>query len=245
MNLLRVIGVKLESRPEDGEAPDATFRMSGRTIGVEVTMCQSGMTVAGLPKRAIEAEWEEFEEASYVFQREHTELTSVYILFRFKGAVPPGRERDTFFSEVLEFVRSTGHRVGNEYADFWRGEITSPLMNKYLKDIVVRRCERGEWDSNMTAGFIVAPAETISRIVAEKSAKHYRPTDELWLVIERSHRPSEMLLATNGASELNASPGLQESLAASLFSTVYAFTAMGLLQWHRSNGKWVRTAHGL
>jgi hypothetical protein len=241
IKLLSTIQVQLDSQPLEGETPDFMIPMSGRTIGVEVTMYQSGRTVAGLPKRAIEAEWEEFETSSQIFQRENTELTNVYILFRFKDAIPPRRERDVFFREVLEFVRGTGCRIGNEYVDFWRGEITSSLMSKYLKDIVLRRCERGQWDSNMTAGFIAVPAETISRIVTEKSAKQYRPADELWLVIEGSHRPSEMILAIRGVSELNASPDLLENLTASPFSRVYAFTAMGLFRWDRNGAKWLRT----
>lgn len=239
LKLICAIGIRLESWPVDGEAPDAIFRMSGRTIGVEVTMYQSGATVAGLPKRAIEAEWEEFEKSCQLFQREHSELTCVYILFRFKEEIPHRPERDTFFREVLEFVRSVGHRIGNEYVDFWRDEITSPLMKKHLKDIVLRRCERGEWDSNTTVGFIGGAAETISRIVAKKSSKRYRPADDLWLVIQCSHRPSEMILATGGVTELNASSDLHESLAASPFSRVYAFTAMGLLQWDRIGDEWL------
>ena len=169
--LLSTIRVQLDSQPLEGETPDFMFPMSGQMIGVEVTMYQSGRIVAGLPKRAIEAEWEKFETSSQIFRRKNTELTNVDILFRFKDAIPPEREHCVFFREVLEFVRRTGCRIGNEYVDFWRGEITSPLMSKYVKDIVLRRCERGQWDSNMTAGFISVPAETISRIVTEKSAK--------------------------------------------------------------------------
>jgi hypothetical protein len=239
IKLLSTIHVQLDSQPLEGETPDFMIPMSGRTIGVEVTMYQSGRTVAGLSKRAIESEWEEFETSSQTFQRINTELTNVCILFRFKDAIPPRRERNVFFREVLEFVRRT--RIGNEHVDFWRGEITSPLMSRYLKDIVLRPCERGQWDSNMTAGFIAVPAETISRIVTVKSAKQYRPADELWLVIEGSHRPSEMILATRGVSELNASRDLLENLTASPFSRVYAFTAMGLFRWDRTGAKWLHT----
>lgn len=238
IRLLATIRVQLDSHPLEGETPDFMIPVSGRMIGVEVTMYQSGRKVADLPKRAIEAEWEEFETSSQIFQRENTELTNVYILFRFKDAIPPRRERSVFFREVLEFVRRT--QINDEYVDFWRGEITSSLMSKYLKDIVLRRCEHGHWDSNITAGFIAVPAETISRIVTEKSAKQYRPADELWLVIEGSHRPSEMILAIRGVSELNASPDLLENLTESPFSRIYAFTAMGLFRWDRNGAKWLR-----
>jgi len=81
----------------------------------------------------------------------------------------------------------------------------------------------------------------ISRIIVEKSEKQYRLTDELWLVVQGSQRPSETILAINGVSEFNARPDLQEILAASPFSRVYIFTAMGLFQWGPDGGKWLRT----
>ncbi len=232
--LLSATRVELESQPLESETPDFVIRMSGRTIGVEITMYRSGQALAGIPKRAIEAAWEEFETTSQIFRREHPELASIYILFRFKDAIPPRQEHDRFVCEVLECVRCMGYRTGNGCVSLWRGEITSPLMRKYLKDIVLRRCERSEWDSNITAGFVVAPAGIISRIIVEKSEKQYRLTDELWLVVQRSQRPSETILAINGVSEFNASPDLQEILAASPFSRVYIFTAMGLFQWDRT-----------
>lgn len=238
LKLMSAIHIQLESCPMEGEAPDFMIQISGRTVGVEVTMYQSGKTVVGVAKRAVEAEWEELETSSRIFQNEHVELTGIYILFRFTDTIPPRRERAKFFCEILEFVRLKGHRIGNEYADFWPHEFTSPLMTKYLKAIVLRRCERSEWDSNITAGFIDCPADTISRIVAEKSSKSYRPADELWLVIQRSHRPSETVLPINGVSDLDASSNLQKNLMASPFSRVYAFTAMGLFHWGRNSGKW-------
>ncbi len=130
------------------------------------------------------------------------------------------------------------HSIGAESVDFWWSDFTSPLMIKYLQAVVLKCCERGEWDSNLTAGFVDPPAGTIARIVAEKSAKTYRPTDELWLVIQDSHWPSEMVLPINGACELDDNPDLQMNLTTSHFSRVYAFTAMGLFRWDRSGGKW-------
>lgn len=239
LELMSAIRVQLESYPVQGEAPDFMIQVSGLTVGVEVTMYQSGRTVAGVPKRAVEAEWEALEGASQIFQNEHSELAGIYILFRFKDSVPPRRERGNFFCEILEFIRERGQTIAGEYVDFWCHEFTSPLMIKYLQAIVLRRGERGMWDSNITAGFVDRPAETISRIVAEKSAKAYRPADELWLVIQRSHRPSEMVLPVNGASEFDASLNLQKSLKDSPFSRVYAFTAMGLFQWDRNDGRWL------
>jgi hypothetical protein len=242
LELMAAIGVQLESCPMEGEVPDFMIQISDRTVGIEVTMYQSKRTVAGIQKRVVEAEWEELERSSQTFQNENSELAGIYILFRFKDGVPSRRERADFFCEILEFVRSNGCRIGDEWADFWCYELTSPLMIKYLKAIVLRRGERSEWDSNITAGFIDRPADTISRIVAEKSTRNYRPADELWLVIQRSHRPSEMVLPISGVSELDASLDLQRNLTASPFSKVYAFTAMGLFLWDRNGGAWLPAA---
>jgi hypothetical protein len=243
LELMAAIGIQLESCPMEGEVPDFMIQISGRTVGIEVTMYQSRKTVTGIQKRAVESEWEELERSSQDFQNENAELAGIYILFRFKDSVPPRRERAEFFCEILDFVRTNGHGIGDEWADFWWYDLTSPLMIKYLKAIVLRRGERSAWDSNITAGFIDRPADTISRIVAEKSTKNYRPADELWLVIQRSHRPSEMVLPISGVSELNASLDLQSNLTASPFSKVYAFTAMGLFLWDRNGGGWLPAAN--
>jgi hypothetical protein len=120
--------------------------------------------------------------------------------------VPPEAKRVAFFQEILEFVRS--HAVGAGYVDFSGYNLTTPLMLEYLKGtrgIVLKRCERGEWDSNTTAGFVDDHvALGVSRIVKSKSAKEYRREveiearttnlDELWLVIKGTGRPSEMML---------------------------------------------------
>ncbi len=219
------------------------IQLSGQTVGVEVTTYQSGKIVAGIPKRAVEAAWEELEISSRTFQKENVELAGMYILFRFQDIVPSKRERAAFFCEILDFVRKNGIGIGDDWASFWRHELASPLMIKYLKDIVLKRGERSEWVSNITAGFVDRPADTISRIVVDKSKGKYRPTDELWLVIQRSHRPSEMILPISGVSEFDASLDLQRNLMASPFSKVYTFTAMGLFQWHRNGGRWL-PCHG-
>jgi hypothetical protein len=243
--LLRATGIRPECLPLKAEKPDFTMLISGRTVGIEVTMYQSGKTVAGVGRRAVkrrvvESEWERLEKSSKNFQREHADLKNVYILFRFKNIVPPKKEHDAFFQEILQFVRSRQNAVSAEGAAFWMPDFQSPLMKKYLKDMTLRRCECGEWDSSITAGFVGRPACTISKIVATKtnSAEAYLKADELWLVVGQSGLLSEMVLPINGASELDKCLDLQEGLLSSPFSRVYVFTAMGLFQWDKSEGNW-------
>jgi hypothetical protein len=241
--LISAIGVQAESDPIAGEAPDFMIQISGQLVGVEVTMYQSRGIVAGIQRRAVEREWEELEESSQAFRDTYSELAGISILFRFGGIVPPKRERAGFFHEILDFIRKNRRKIGNEWADFWQHEFTSPLMIKYLKIIVLIRSEGSGWDSNITAGFIDRPADTIARIVKEKSSRKYRLADELWLVIQCSHRPSEMVLPTGGISEFDACSELRRNLTASPFSKVYAFTAMGLFRWHCLSGVWL-PCHG-
>ena len=242
--LLCSTGIQPRCGPLGSENPDFMMQISDRMVGVEVTMFQSDKTVTCvgrrvIKRRAVESEWERFEKD---FKRKHADLKGIYILFRFKNIIPPQQEYDVFFQEILEFVRSILGAVSEEFMVFGMSDFPSSLMKKYLKPvggITLRRCDGGEFDSNMTAGFVDScPARTISKIVVKKTAKAYRKADELWLVIGQSGRPSEMVLPISGSSEFNACLDLQESLSSSPFSRVYCFTAGGLLQWNKRDGKW-------
>jgi hypothetical protein len=248
--LLFATGIQPECEPDvTGDKPDVMMRMFGRTVGIEVVTYQSGGTVvrAGrrrVERRAVESEWERLKTYSKEFQEKHPDLNDIYILFRFKSIVPPQEEYDLFLEEILRFVRSRQEAVSAEYVEFGMADFPSPLMKKYLKPIrgiTLRRGERGELDSNITAGYVDShPASTISKIVSKKAekAKEYRKADELWLAIGQSGQLSEMVLPINGACDFDASPDLQESLLSSPFSRVYVFTAMGLFRWDKREGNW-------
>jgi hypothetical protein len=193
----------------------------------------------------IESEWERFAASSVDFRNQHEELKSAGILFMFKDIVPNRLQHIAFLREILEFVCTRQNGLSGEYVAFWNYEFPStlPLMIQLLRIICLRRCgtgENGDWDSDITGGFVDRPAGTIARIVEQKSAKanDYKPASELWLVIQRSGRPSEMVLPIGGVAEFNESVELQKSLDASPFARVYVFTAMGLFGWQRTHNKW-------
>jgi hypothetical protein len=237
--LMTIIGLEPDNPPLEGEAPDFMISIAHRTIGVELTTYQSAMSVAGVGKRVVEAEWEELERSSQTIRIRNADLNSISLLFRFNSVVPPRRFHDQFLDEIQQFVRSKQQLLGSGYVDFWWHDFTSPLMSQYLQALVIKRCEGGgEWDSNITAGFVGNPGTTLARIVTEKSAKTYRPASELWLVIQDSQRPSEMVVPIQGTSEFNANPELQKSLNAGAFSRVFTFSAVGLLTWDRGSGQW-------
>ncbi len=245
--LLSATGIRPDSDPLEGEKPDFMIQISGRTVGVEVVMYQSSKRVADFERRAVEAEWERLEDYSRAIRKEHAVFEQMYVLFRFKNLVPPRKEYEEFCQEILRFIRSRQEPVSAEPEVFGISDFTSPLMKKHLKAIgglVLNLCERDEWDSNITAGFVDShPACTISKIVAMKTmlAKAYRRTDALWLVIGHSGRLSEMVLPITGTSDFNADPDLQGCLLSSPFSRVFVLTAIGLVQWDKRECNWAES----
>lgn len=114
-------------------------------------------------------------------------------------------------------------------------------MRKYLHTLYLRRCEFAEWYSNITAGWVALPDATLATIVAGKAGKTYKPNDELWLVIQCSHRISETVLQLNGVADYESAPGLTAAMQSSPFSKVCVIAIGGIFQWDRAFG-WFNVA---
>ena len=99
----------------------------------------------------------------------------------------------------------------------------------------LRKGRFAEWYANLTGGWVARPDQTLAQIVAEKSAKQFRPVDELWLAIQCSTRISEMVLELPGVEDFASFPSL-ESYA---FSRVFVLTFTGAYAWRRGEG-WSR-----
>jgi hypothetical protein len=56
---------------------------------------------------------------------------------------------------------------------------TTPLMRTFLRTLYLRADQFAEWYSNLAGGYVARPDYTIAAIVADKSGKRFRPTDEL------------------------------------------------------------------
>jgi hypothetical protein len=158
---------------------------------------------------------------------------NIAIIFGFKNVIPCKKEHDQFFVEINEFISLHKNALTENLSPYSFDQFTSPLMMKYLLYIAANIHESGEWDSNKTSGFVDRLAATVARIIATKASlvKSYRTTDEMWLVIQNSGRPSETVLPIHGITEF-ANPEIN-----SPFSRVYVFTAMGLFSWFRG-GEW-------
>lgn len=57
--VLEALGLFPDQPPEAGEAPDFMVLLSGRAVGVEITMYRSGAAVeGGMGRRMVESEWD-------------------------------------------------------------------------------------------------------------------------------------------------------------------------------------------
>lgn len=236
--ILATIALNAEVDDAD-EKPDIIVRVPGHpTVGVEVTMYASRRTVSKgrFTQRQIESAWENFETASTSF-RSASLLRDKAITFCFKDTLPAKREYIGFFEEIKAFVVENQTEITAKFA-VYSFPFTSPLMARYLSGIAIALHENGEWDSNKTSGVIESPAETIAKIISDKSVKvkSYRKTGELWLAIGTSGRPSETVLPVSEIEEFISNAEISKSLIASPFTQIYVFTAMGLFSWHRAGG---------
>ena len=239
-----LVAIHLNAEIDDrGEKPDVILRVRDRLIGVEVTMYRSPRTVTSAPgkrftQRQIEFAWECLEAASRPFRNATLSLRDIATFFRFKTVLPDKSEYNSFFAEIRDFIVLKQSEIDAQHSIYWFYQFTSPLMTKYLLGIVVNRHEGGEWDSNKTSGFVDYPADTVGRIITDKArkVKTYTKTDEIWLVINRSARPSETVLPISGVAEFSKNEMICKSVATSPFSRIYVFTVMELFSWHRDGG---------
>jgi hypothetical protein len=88
--VLAALGVRPDQEPDEGETPDFTLLLSGRTIGVEITMYRSGDTVEdGMGRRQVENEWELLKAAADRFRDENPELRDINAGLMFAASVVP------------------------------------------------------------------------------------------------------------------------------------------------------------
>jgi hypothetical protein len=231
--VLSALGVRPDQEPEEGETPDFTLLLSGRTIGVEITMYRSGATVEdGTGRRLVENEWEQLKAASDRFRNEHPEFRDVNVGLMFTASVPPRRQHAEFIAEIAAFVRDHASELSSNDLMFWPPSFTSSLMRAFLRTLYLRTGRSAEWHSNLAGGYVARPDQTIAAIVAEKSGKRFRPADEQWLVIQCGTRISEMMLDIMGVEDFGSVPSLEPYV----FSRVFVLAFTGAYEWQRGVG---------
>ena len=107
-------------------------------------------------------------------------------------------------------------------------------MKKYLRKIILRRSESAEWYSNITVGWVMGPNATLQDIVSTKAndvPRYNHSCDELWLIVQCSHRISETALPLDGVDRLN-----EISLQGGPFTKIFLLGLHGNFQWERSFG---------
>jgi len=231
--VLAALGVRPDREPEEGETPDFIVRLSGRTIGVEITMYRSGDAVEdGTGRRQVENEWELLKVASDSFRSNQAEFHDINIGLMFAASVPPRKQHAEFIAEIAAFVRDHASALSSNDIAFWAPSFTSPMMRAFLRTLYLRKDQFAEWHSNLAGGYVARPDQTIAGIVAEKSGKHFRPADEQWLAIQCGTRISEMMLDLTGVDDFASVPGLEPYV----FSRVFVLAYTGAYEWQRGAG---------
>ena len=151
--------------------------------------------------------------------------------------MPPRSQHAAFMEEVASFVLDRGGEVGPEGRDYRAEHFTSPLISKYVRLLHLRRDAYPVWFSDLSGGWIGGPDGALNTIVTKESGKRYRPTDELWLVIQCNPRTSELMMPIEGAVDFTYVAGLDTALRASCFSRVFVVTYGGwTFQWNELDG---------
>jgi hypothetical protein len=216
----------------EGERPDFMLAVFGQMIGVEVTMYQSGTTVgAGFGQRQAESEWESLQLASRKFRAAQGDISKVNVGLMFNDVAPARKEHLAFMEEIAEFIRGREDAITSESTAFWPHQFTLPLMTKYLRTLYLRTCDFAEWYTNITAGWVARPNSTLGDIVSGKATRTYRPSAELWLIVQCTYRISETVLPLGGVADLNAVP-----MQSGPFSKIYLLSLHGAFEWARSSG---------
>ena len=233
--ILAALALTPDSEPEVGEAPDLIIQLGGQSIGVEITLYSSGEIIDGtVNRRAAESGWDLLKAAAQEFWSQHDDLRAVNVGVTFKGRVPRRGDHHSFIQEVAAFVRQHLAKLRAEKQNFVPSA-SFPLMHQHLERLVLRTGPYAEWYSNLSFGYLPRPNESkISAIVEGKSKKQFRPTNELWLVINCGTRMSEMMLELNGVDDFHAIVGLDRSK----FDRIFVLTYMGTYEWARTTGEW-------
>jgi hypothetical protein len=224
------LGVRPDQQPIDGETPDFMLLLSGRTIGVEITMYRSGDTVDdGMCRRQVENEWEFLKIATDRFLDQNLQFRDINVGLMFAASVPPRKQHPEFIGEIAGFIRDHADALSSQDQTFWPQQFTTPLMGRFLQSLHLRKGKAAEWHSNLVAGYVARPNRTIGDIVAEKSRKRFRPADELWLVIQCGTRVSEMMIDLTGVEDFAS----VLSLAPYVFERVFVLAWTGAYEWRR------------
>ena len=233
--ILAALALTPDSEPEVGGSPDFIIQLRGQSIGVEITLYSSGEIIDGtVNRRAGKSGWDLLKAAAQEFWSQRDDLRAVNVGVTFKGRVPRRRDYRAFIEEVAAFVRQHSGELQLKNKNFFPSA-SSPLMHRYLAQLVLRTDSHAEWYSNFSSGWVARPNESkISAIVEGKSKKQFRPTNELWLVINCGTCMSEMMLELNGVDDFHAIVGLDHSK----FDRIFVLTYMGTYEWARMTGKW-------
>ena len=210
--ILAGLGVEPDIDPEPGETPDFIVTIGGQQIGVEITAYDSGELIEGKHgRRQVESEWDKLKLASDAFRAAAPDLKDINAIFFFGGSVPPQRQQNEFMNEAAAFIRARRADLTTEDTDYDSRHFSTPLMRAHLQALYLQICPYAEWKTNLDAGFVAtATTSLVPDIVARKSAKQFRNTNELWIAIHCTTKISGTLLPIDLSELESLSPSLTE-----------------------------------
>ena len=140
--VLSALGLRSDADPVEGETPDFMLTLSGRRIGVEVTMYRSGDIVeGGSERRQAEAEWGNLLSASDAFRS--ARLGDVNVGLMFKGPVP-----------LRRLLGAHRHELKTSDTDYWQWDFSTPCMGLFLSRSFSKKFQQTAYLSSFVSFFV-------------------------------------------------------------------------------------------
>jgi hypothetical protein len=96
--------------------------VSGRSIGVKITMYRSGEVVGGsMTRRQVESEWDIYRERLRVSGINGPDTVGLM----FKGAVPPRKQLAAFMEEIVAFVGDHTAELTARDNTYWHDQFST------------------------------------------------------------------------------------------------------------------------
>lgn len=225
------------------DPPDFVVCVEDSRVAIEVTEFHSSAVGADKrPRRAIEEEWQAIGNVIVKRREECSELKRLAcILFFRQLLLPPKRKHDQFVDELIAFLYL--HR--QEFSDQWKSlrnfPDDLPLLNKYLKELKIKKVEFDiEWNWNHSGAFVGLTEPELIRII-EPKIKLSRPpnVDASWLLVVSAEKMSQSMGLPSIAEFQNFSSA-NKIIESGCYDKVFLYQYMfeRVIEWRRGCG-WI------
>lgn len=226
-SFLSLLGIE-PSKIQERESPDFVAMWQGKRLGVELTHFHSDLKgVGGKTRRAIEETWISLQKTIMDKVEHCRRLKGTYGILFFKHLeVPPKRLHETFSEELIQL--SLNMLKANREKS--RPDAESPLLNKYLKEFILKRPGLYiTWNWNHDVSSVGVTEKELIDIIMPKvnEVLNYKrePFHELWLIVVSGYRLSQAMGILLG-NRLDGYTNLNNLLQQSGYDKVYIYQYM-------------------